>query len=818
MANKILVTKREYTNIFRAETTTWPLWNTGDIITLDLDLEAEIKSESEQTNPYKIPASVDRIVRTSGSFFDDGFASGMSVSIAYTAAGTPKTITGTIGTLLADTMFLTGLSGALDAGDYPYNDSVTTNSTIVVTSTSSINGIEMEYAHILNSDVSANSTVSQIDGTNPKWTLNGIDATNTSWQDLNPVGFESGISMFTARIKGNGLSAGVQKFQIQLVFMATPIFETSNDFTTLTNKSFNNTECVTDFFKIDLLPQFSNPNIKISTENSDIQLLGNTGWFEENYNGGANSFSINSVTLTNSFGVPITGIDADGETNFTININHTGATSSSTYKLGFLHTPADTSLFSSLNTPFHENLLYNGLNDTTPLQSTTTGFTGTGYSNSAGAQMDIEFISLSIDSGITTIKGKFKPNTAFGTYMNAFSSADLSYLIWVSVGDETLVTSLSDRVSLIAQTSTFITSALSTEQFDVTNSFLNHAQPVTQVGSTNYEGCLEDEVIGRSIILVDTANNETIDEVKLTIEGFNVATGGFFELESTTYNTSQFPKDSAGVQQINVDTTRGFQMATGVDKDEVKILRSPVDDTGTKKAYRCYYAFRFRWEDWLANSNVDSALFDSNELNNNLNNDWATKDDFTNWKLRYNVNLVVNRNGTIINTKNSYDFSVRGYEESSIWDGAITTYDETKATNLYIGLDANNVRQNAILPSANTLIEADFDLENVLEDVGNVSKYYGVIRLEEYRNGGLFQIKMLSTVLTNVTSGNILIPLTGQTGPTITKVSTTKIRLECLIDFNDLNFNQSKYKISARLGCHELNAGKYNVQYSLKYN
>ena len=815
---KILVTKREYTNLFRPETTTWPLWNTGDIITLDLDLEAEIKSESAQTNPYTIPSTVDRIIRTSGSFFDDGFASGMSVSIAYTLAGVPKTITGTIGTLLSDTMFLTGLSAAIDAASYPFDNGTTQNSTIVITSTSSINGIEVEYSHILNSDLTANSTTSQIDGTNPKWVLNGIDAANTSWQNLLPVGLQSGIAMFTARIKGNGLSGGIQKFQMQFVFMATPLFETVNDFTTLTNKSFTNTECITDFFKIDLLPQFSNPNIKISTNNNDIQLLGNTGWFEENYNGGTNNYSINSVTLTNSFGVPITGIDASGETNFTININHAGASASSEYKLGFIHTPADTSIFSSLTTPFHENVLYNGLSDTTTLQTSTLGATFTGYSNAIGAQMDIEFISLSINSGITTIKGKFKPNAAFGTYMSGFATADLGYLVWVSVADDTLATSLSDRVSLIAQTSTFKTSTVATQEFDVTNTFLNHAQPITQVGVTNYEGCLEDEVIGRSIILVDTANNETINEVKLTIEGFNVANGSSFILESTPYNTSQFPKDASGVQQINIDTVRGFQMASGVDKNAVKIYRSPIDDTGTKKAYRCNYAFRFRWEDWISNSNVNSALFDSNELNDNLNNDWSTKDDFTNWKLRYNVNLVVDRNGTIINTKNSYDFAVRDYDESSIWDGAITTYNEAKTTSLYLGLNADNIRQNAILPTANTLIEADFDLENLLEDVGDVAKYYGVIRLEEYRNGGLFQIKMLSSILTNVTTGNILIPLTGETGTKITKVSTTKIRLECLIDFNDLNFNQSQYKISARLGCHELNLGKYNVQYSLKYN
>ena len=116
------------------------------------------------------------------------------------------------------------------------------------------------------------------------------------------------------------------------------------------------------------------------------------------------------------------------------------------------------------------------------------------------------------------------------------------------------------------------------------------------------------------------------------------------------------------------------------------------------------------------------------------------------------------------------------------------------------------------------MIEADFDLENLLEDVGSVSKYYGVIRIEEYRNGGLFQIKMLSSILTNETSGNILIPLTGETGTKITKVSTTKIRLECLIDFNDLNLAQSEYKVSARLGCSGISAGKYDTQYSLKYD
>ena len=77
---------------------------------------------------------------------------------------------------------------------------------------------------------------------------------------------------------------------------------------------------------------------------------------------------------------------------------------------------------------------------------------------------------------------------------------------------------------------------------------------------------------------------------------------------------------------------------------------------------------------------------------------------------------------------------------------------------------------------------------------------------------------MLSTVLTNETTTNFLVPLTGESACKITKISATKIRLECYVDDTKLDLNVADYKISARLGIANINLGKYSSHYSLKYN
>lgn len=844
---KALVTSRKYTNLFRAETTPYLTGNVGDVIDLELKLDVEITTTSSFSNPYEItsltgtdPTAEQTIVRGTGSFFEEGFVEGQVVTIFWTLEiDTPATSTvyayqGTINTLSHTIMQLDNVQtlGAVppeyDAtliapvAVYPFQETsggaTLTNSGLTIFSSTSVEGLEFTYGLTTNSQAQAATTASLIDGTTTIFKNSGISSANPSAVDLVPYGERSGMGILEATVKGLGSVGEVHSFQIDVKFLITPFYETILNIQNKALPSFYfDQECLTDVFKIKLQPQSGNPNVFIETDSSETLMLGNTGFYEENYNGGFNNYSVNSFSMFNGGGLPISGVQTTGETNFTAVINQPLNTATSKYKFGFALSPDDDSIYSNNPYPAQENFLYNGLDDSSAFDQSATPTTYTGFENNDGARMDIQLSSVTAVGDDVTIKGKFKPNAAFETYIASLPTADQNYFVWVSVADESLATNVSDRVSLLVDVSQFTIEEPASQPFDVTNSFLDHPQPTSQVGATVLNGCSEDEVLARSIIKLDTAKDETVEEITFSIEGFNPVTLERYTLEEVTYDTTGFVKDLAGIQQIDIDEKRGFLMVNGVDKDFVKVFRSPIDDSGTSVGFRALYAFRLRWEDWQMNSNVPSSFYDNTQLNNNFNNNWANKDDLANWILTYNVKMKVNSAGTIINTRNFFEFTQKTYDESTVWDGIISTWDETKTTNYFQGV-VNGLRNNIILGTENTLVEAEFDLENLLADVGALSGYYGVIRIEEYQNGGLFRIHMLSSVLTNVTGSNLLKPLTGETGAKLTKVSATKITVEGLIDFTQLNLTQSQYKISARLGCADINAGKYSSHYSLKYN
>ena len=60
-----IITRREYTNEFRPEKTSWLLGNVGDKISLELDLDVEISTDSSFSNPYESDG-VDTITQNVG--------------------------------------------------------------------------------------------------------------------------------------------------------------------------------------------------------------------------------------------------------------------------------------------------------------------------------------------------------------------------------------------------------------------------------------------------------------------------------------------------------------------------------------------------------------------------------------------------------------------------------------------------------------------------------------------------------------------------------------------------------------------------------
>jgi len=808
-----IITRREYANEFRAEKTSWLLGNVGDRITLELDIEIEVSFNSSFSNPIESNGT-NQLTRLSGSFLDDGFFVGSNISFDY--GGT--TGAGVVTVLTPTTMRVGSITGTFPVlGVYPFNDGTTVNPIISIESTDNVQGVVLNYNLIANSDVTSASLNSLIDGTTPRFEVGGLNPTDTvTILPMTTFGFNSGHSVFVASIVGNGKVGAVQKFTISIEFQIIPLFDNLSNFQNSVAPSFLfDNESLTDVFQLTFLPQLNNPNVFIQTDSTATALNGNVGWFDENFNGNTSNYSVVGVNYTRTNGTNVASVSKDEPTNFTITVNQTGATATSKYKLSFFTIPFDLELIQDNNKTNYQNLILNDLNQT--IDQSTAGFVYGGFQNGSGAGMGIQFVSITQSGSTVSINGQFQPNSAFTNYFDTINDSNWNYGVALSLADESLATNISDRTTLLCEFNQLGEAPVSFVTGDVSIEFLSHAQTSENAGSTTYSGAVEDEILSESLMFLDTAKNETIDSISFLIEGFDTINGSTFECEKYSIGTTGFPIDGGLIQQISIDTTRGFQMANGVDKNLIQVVRDQTLDTGTKKAYYLRYAIRPRWEYWIENSNVPNDLVDGTKTFDGKNQNWARLDSFLNqWELRFSVQTVLNSQSQVLNTRNSSNIYIRTFEESTVWDGSINHYNESKTVNLYTGLNSDGIRTNAILPTEKTLVEADFDLEDVAGDVGLVSEYYGVIRIEVFEQGGIKGIEMLSSVLEN--KNDILKPISGSTKCKIEKISATKIRLSALIDNNFLNISGGNYKTSARIGYSNLTLpGIYGSQYGGQY-
>jgi hypothetical protein len=191
-----LITRREYFNLFRGETTGFLLGNAGDVMKCEIDFELEIKSISSTSNPFTLEqvGSQIRISRLTGSFLNDGFITGATMVIIY-AGSTTCTID------YASSNMIVATYSSVPPGDGSYPNVVTGSASMTITSASSVDGIELNYDLIKNSQLQANTLTSLIDGTTPTFKKSGVDCTVLTYIDIDQVGYLSGASVLSSKIK-----------------------------------------------------------------------------------------------------------------------------------------------------------------------------------------------------------------------------------------------------------------------------------------------------------------------------------------------------------------------------------------------------------------------------------------------------------------------------------------------------------------------------------------------------------------------------------------------------------------------------------------
>jgi hypothetical protein len=359
-------------------------------------------------------------------------------------------------------------------------------------------------------------------------------------------------------------------------------------------------------------------------------------------------------------------------------------------------------------------------------------------------------------------------------------SENSSFALWVVVNDPILGVSASDRVSLLIDSQqyvgTTVSNAIDTVLSGVdTFNFLRHDQVLgIDTGTTTPTTFNESGLVLDFDFWLDQAFNTLLNELKFDLVAYDSTTGNSFLLDTYTVNLSNVVV-SGGIQQIEVDTTRGYILAAGDQFNFVKIQTDSL--VSTKQHYSGSFSQKITWQRWINNLNADPVFYDNSEPQNNLNYKASNYSNLSNYQIKMVLNmgltgddsLGVNKSSTFV--YRSGDATILNYDVSTDGTvaGTVYTFDESGTNDL----------GGAILTNANTLFRIVWVKSGVaLNDVD-----YTIHRAQISNSLGS-DISELSSINTRLI-GDILKPITGETLLKNTLVGSD-IHSECLIDYTKL--------------------------------
>lgn len=502
-------------------------------------------------------------------------------------------------------------------------------------------------------------------------------------------------------------------------------------------------------------------------------LIGLTGWFGESFGGITSDYSSGAATYTDTASAAAkTGIQKYTKTTAAFTISKVSGSFSAGQKVGVYisYLPQSETEYQQTTTQFADNFLYDVAFHTEGAGATI----GSGIIKRCEATLNAGDLDIEIDTEYTSAE-------------QLRLSAGDSYAIWVIVEDSALSAPNSDRAAVMVHANDYDVTAnvpdlASWLQMNIfPHQFDYGIDPgvSTAMNLWNEDGILVDWSFS-----IDTDKNVTVDAITFKLYAYNSSTGESFDLDSHSYNLGSVIT-SGGIQQINIDTTRGYVLKSG---DQFNFIKSSVGGfSSPTQIYSGAFAQKIKWQEWVQNLDVDTVFYDSAEENDNLN----FKSDNYSGLNGYDIHMVgivtctgddVNgTQGIGVETLRSSALTILDYGQSdSTWTGTIYTLDPDTLADL----------GGEILGNKNTLFRV------VWTETADISSVYAIHRIESAGSAS-DNIKELSSLRLPPTSGNILIPKDGETLTTLTVVGSD-IHSECLIDYTQLDPNK-QYNISARI-------------------
>lgn len=818
MAVKVLI--RKYSERYKPTNVDWLLGNVGDWQKLNIDVEAGIDYFPTQSKMVEVDFLNKALILTSGENWGDfGFLSNKVIHIKFKFGNTTngvETVTDNthisyVMNVYGSTLVLSDSSNLeqlfVNCPNLPFNNGKYRIFDVVIYSLGEIEGLSTKFAHIPNSDVDNGRLTSLIDGTTTEFSVNGLNTLPLqTYKDMTAIGMQSGSSVRNMRIKKTGQSGFNNyktHYEIEVEYMISTIFEQITDLENRTIPEYLEGDgSITDNINFIFFPKWNNPNAFIQNDIKQTRRLGNTGWFNENFNQLPNDFNVESLKYFDENNNQVETLSYGGKTKVQAIISGIPNLSSQTkVGIGFFHIPLNEEDYKNKQTPFYKNVfassgdINNAFSVGTVYPST---YPGEGLN---GASMDMQNISLSAVSGNLVCEFVLNPTAEFMNMIDSKDENDRNFVIYVSVANQSLVWNFSDRVSLLLdfnKMDLYVPPIGAYEPMSI--GFVEH--PFGQSENIRTENCgdfmIEDDLLAVVPLGVDISKPDEIPtKIEFVFEVKNQTTGQKYELQRYPIDLTGFPTDGNGIPQWDFDEIRGFKLGAGNNKNWVKVKRDSTNDVGNIKAYLCHYGFKIRWEDWIQRTGVPNDFFNASELNNGFNNDWFQylKEG---WDFNFTVYTYASLNGQNVKYTNERKMVFKDYDSNENVQTEWAIKRESDNTYLPITVDALTGKPlGVLLKDERVILQVKYTKTS--GSFAGAGSYYGTICIEVDKGAGQMEFRQLSSVWDSE-ADNPLKPISGETHTKISKTAPNEILLECAVDPSLLQ-NASRFKLSSRLGC-----------------
>lgn len=721
-------------------------------------------SASTSSNFFPITSGSPLGTRQAGSFLDDGFQVGDSVDWRFKASNEIKTIVNVTDLVITfDSNF-----GSTDNGD-----------DVIVLGKTKLLGVNYQSNLIENDDPVG--YISKVDNLNPKkwtgeFTIAEYDAgtiitatpsgTQQSWQMNSDV-----VTMQVIQSPNLG-NLYVQILEVTETFTITPFFDNiSNLEAGLKPDYLEGAFSLRSIAKFELLITTLNPIVKHVLDDSDNpDTDGNVGYYDEHFNGFTPvEFSKDSIAYSN----------ASGEDKIVID-----EVTTITCKIDSANT-----LLSQNNSQFQMNLIF--LNETLDnFENIDTNFAfDTVFAVADGS-------TKSGENGIfSNVEGNIVANQLVVTADITFTTTQQSliedgkYIIALATNDHTVAIDQSKLVNVLMDINDFVKNNDIPDLMAVdTHFFYEHPFDKGTQGRTDFKGWVEDGILMSTDFTLDLSKDAVINNMNVRLMALNSVTGEDFEIAIIPLDFTS-ATISGGVQQININSERGFKLEDNSQFNFVKV--QTTIKVGNIQHYDLDIGFKLQWMDWQALAVADTVFFDGTKINDGLNRLISNYSALNDYDIVMFLDAEVS-DGTVNTNYRFISPALRTFEyeiddsgdPSTKWAGFIETFDQS----------ANNLNAN-LHSTENTEVKVTF---TALSGVISEAVLYGIGRLEEFQQGGLFNIFEISTFRNRLIVDNPLIPKSGESKATFTTLSSS-VEVEFAIDFSKLN-PTSQYKLSCRLG------------------